>query len=256
MINLLGYTFLTTTYSGRIPLCIATIAGVMSKVKGAEFVIMWCDEPDSSRYLQHMLQMIATATGNELTFCQAGSDTSVAHTKRAFTPSTKMTHFINLDDDLLVTERSLTFLKGLPSVPVVTIGVVDADGSRGFEDYDNYKYPSYAAFLEFHSPGKAKHHSFAYSGALREYGWISQLYCMTRETYENLAVWDTIYDRFKQKGVRGYDIVLENNLQALGIKSTLIFGCEALHIGLEHAYLGGPWTGADDITKTVVTLKG
>ncbi len=261
MLDFTNYVFLTTTYSGRVPLAIATLSSVMQNVQNAKFVVQWCDDRGPTfDYLQKMLGMIAYGTGNvvELNDClvnHLSKPMSVAHTKTSFEFPRHATHFVNLDDDLLITQRSLELLLGLRDIPVVTIGVMDAINARGFADYDETRYQSMEHFLANHPPGKAKHHYFANVDILPDQKWISQLYCLNREVYLDVATWDDIYTRFAEKGVRGYDICLENNLASRNIQINLIVGCEALHIGLEHAYIGGPWKSADSIATTVVETK-
>jgi hypothetical protein len=250
-----GYVFLTTTYEGRLPLLIATLSNVMTRVKGALFQVRWyegnsVETEDKRIYAQVMLNMIAESTGNYLSI-DTIEDISVAQSKHVqLHPS--ITHFINLDDDLIVSEQSLRILRGLHKSEVVTIGVVDPINVRGFKDFDTIKYEGIAEFTAVHPLGKAKHHSFKYASVIHGYKWISQLYCMRREIYDYGLLWNPVLAKFQQKGIRGYDIALENRMTELGITADLIVGCEALHIGLEHDYIGGPWTGAAAITKTVV----
>lgn len=257
MIDYKGYLFITSTYAGRLPLSIATITNVMTRVTGAHFAIQWLDVANPS-YIEFMLGMVARNTGNEVSIGFCGPDMSVACSKRpenlsAIACGYDATHFINLDDDLMVTEQSLKILRGLHNIPVVSIGVQDGSNARGFADYDETKYDSYLDFCEVHPPGKAKHHMFKHASVITGYKWISQLWCLDVSSFHNWEIWDKVCDQFQEKGIRGYDILLENELAAV-YDINLIVGCEALHIGLEHAYLGGPWTGAAPITKTVVTL--
>lgn len=259
MIDYKGYLFITSTYAGRLPLSIATISNVMTRVTGAHFAIQWLDAADPS-YIEFMLGMVAKQTGNEISVGFCGPEMSVCNSKRPENFSKlanqyDATHFINLDDDLMVTEQSLKILRGLHNIPVVSIGVQDGSNARGFADYDETKYDSYLDFCLVHPPGKAKHHMFKHASVITGYKWISQLWCLDRVLYfDDFSIWDLVCTQFSEKGIRGYDIVLENELASAGYDINLIVGCEALHIGLEHGYIGGPWTGAAPITKTVVNL--
>lgn len=258
MLDYSGYVFITSSYNGRTPLLISTLSNVMTRVKGAHFAIQWL-EPEWPTYVASMIGMMADQTGNTFALSVLG-ETSVALSKRpdalAALPDPKFvaTHFVNLDDDLLVTEKSLQVLLSLRSTPVVSIGVQDANNSRGFADYDTVKYESYAAFKAVHAPGKAKHHMFKHVSVISGYSCISQLWCLSIEAYIDPTIWGPVEQQFSVKGIRGYDILLEQ-LLAAKYPIELIVGCEALHMGLEHSYIGGPWTGAADITKQVVTLK-
>lgn len=257
-INFRGTVFLTTTYSGRLPLLISTLAGVMNLVKYAEFVIRWYDD-DVRGLLQakHVLGMIGRATNNVVTFTECPATHSVARTKVNIGNQTDLRWFVNLDDDLVVSKKSLQMLSLWKShFRVLSIGVMDGDNSRGFVDYDETAYASYEEFCSVHPPGKAKHHCFQEVDLIPNYKWISQLYCLSASVYTDEYLWQPILEQFQEKGVRGYDIVLENELASRGTNIGLIVGCEAIHVGLEDGYLGGPWMKADTITGSVVGLKG
>jgi hypothetical protein len=232
----------------------------MNSVVNGEFQVQWYDDQTSTNlvaysYAKDMLLRIARATGNMVCIVPINEALSVAHSKKI---SLKRNYFVNLDDDLIISPRSLERLlestqKGIADV--ITIGVMDADNSRGFKDFDEVRYTSMEHFLQHHPPGKAKHHYFANEFTFHNQKWISQLYCMTQEVYQDMIIWRPVLDKFTQRGIRGYDIVLENQLAASKYSIALHSGNEAIHIGLEEPYIGGQWTGTDSIATTVVSTK-
>jgi hypothetical protein len=253
-IDYTGYTFITTTSEDRLNLLHATLTNVMSYVTGARFVIQWLAESkgEAAPNLSG-LSFIAKHSGNTIEVNCLDSVCSVATSKHAFEIG-DATHFVNLDDDLSITYHSLEMLRRYETYPAVSIGVVDANNSRGFADYDEAVYGSMEEFLLKHEFSKAKHHFFANPDFV-EYFWMSQLYCLRRDVFLDDEVWGPIREAFAKKGVRGYDIMLEQVLVRRSYAIGLIVGCEAIHLGMEHAFIGGQWTSVNKVAEGVVDVR-
>jgi len=243
-----GFLFLTTTSPSRYHLLPMTLAAVMTSVSGAIFNIQHYGEvPECSPF--PYLKLLAEFTGNALIVKAVPADMSVAHTKRNVDPLIEFDFFINLDDDLLVPRHAWYRLKQCvhraKTHRVATLGVVDANDSRGYADYTTEIFPSMFAYLR--TPGmemdKAKHHRFEQVAYHHKYPAITQLYCLPKALWKAPELWDDILEKFKVKGVRGYDVRLEELLNENKIEITLVTGCEAIHMGMEHAFIGGSWTG-------------
>lgn len=263
MVRLPDTVILTTSCLAREKHLVATLGAAMASVTQADFVVQHYGEMSTTTH--SLLKVLAEGTSNHLTVNSIAEDVPVAHTKvnftvrrgdasRLFTVEAPPTQFINLDDDLLVPESAwLAFAQHRDSV--FTVGVVDANGSRGYSDYDNSYYWGLTDYLSNHELSKAKHHRFRTQGLIQNYNWLSQLYALPAYVYADPSIWSVILQEFTVRGVRGYDIMLEQLLGQAGHSITLGLGREATHFGLETPFQGGNWTAQHPVVAEAVSLK-
>lgn len=245
-----GWMFVTTSNKDRIPLAVTSIGGMMRQVSRGDFRIQWYG--DGYEPLLHYLSLIAAGTGNSVTLNVIPDTLSVACSKKALTPKPGFTHFVNLDDDLLLHPHTAFYFNRMRNADVATVGVVDPVNVRGYEDWDRSQYLSLAHYLSNGKEmSKAKHHYFMTQGTV-VYSWISQLYFLSEKAYWDMDLWQPILDKFQKKGVRGYDILLEKLLNEHEYQIQYTFGVEALHLGLEAGFMNSKWVEQDPIVKTVV----
>lgn len=234
--------FLTTTCMERTNMLFATLSSVMNAVEGALFVIQhygpWPKDKEDA------LHTLAYVTKNRLSLLKLDESVSVARSKFATKLPDHMEWFINLDDDLIVPSHAWGYLEMAGNLTdVVTFGVVDANNSRGpYPDYTREVFADLDAYIaKGYQLEKAKHHFFAYPFILPGQ-WLTQLYAMKANLFHHRDLWDPILVTFDKRGVRGYDVMLEKRLTDFGLDITLVAGCEAHHIGVEHSFIGGNWT--------------
>lgn len=257
--------FCTTTCAARTLALMATLSNAMASVTDAWFKVVFTDvlDEDEEYKVTHYLELIAKQSGNQIEFhCRPGL--SVAKSKKLpdFAADQDFLWFINLDDDLHTTYELWNQLyyeldgykdeySGVDGI--FTVGVVDADNSRGYDDYDDHEYESVADYLlSGKEESKLKHH-FITEIECVDTQWLSQLYVLPRKAWEDAEVWDPILERFAEKGKRGYDIMLEEQL-CDRYPMYHITGIEAIHFGLEHGYIGGNWNVADKVALNVVNI--
>lgn len=245
-----GYMFVTTSNKDRIPLAVVSIGTMMRQVSNGDFRIQWYG--DGYEPLLHYLSLIAAATKNKVTLNRIPDTMSVAHSKTNLFVPRDLTHFVNLDDDLLLHPVTAFYLNRMRNADVATVGVVDPVNVRQFADWDDTVYLNLASY---HAAGKelskAKHHYFRTSVTIK-YNWISQFYVLSADAYRDRRLWDPIHQKFAQKGVRGYDILLESLLPQFGYEIQYTTGVEALHLGLENGFLNDKWTSKNEVVDTVV----
>lgn len=252
-IDMTGVVALTTTYPKRQPLLLTTLGCAMASTQNMEYCVCHYGELDEST--KRYLSIFAEGTNNLVTYTAVDDQASVASTKRSFNHRTSFTRFINLDDDLLTNlEIWSAFKRNQGSSEVLIVGVVDANGSRGYTDYDNKVYDYYGDVVAAHGEAKASSHFIHCRGLIKGYRWLSQLYCISFPVWSNQALWLPIEEAFKQRGLRGYDVMLEDRMYELGIRIDFLTGIEAIHVGLEDPFIGGNWSTAHTLVTDRVFI--
>lgn len=266
--------FLTTTCKERVAAMCMTISGVMQELarqkQTAHFVLAYTDghNPERElvwlRLLAHSLGYTINGSWQSCTIhYEDCSGLSVASTKQLTSiAGIKWDTFVNLDDDLMVNRDAISRMVFQDQVlgnetEVVTYGCWDPVNARGYTDWNATRYYDIPHFLSDGQELKhAKVHLFDKKFIVTDYKWISQLYQLPRVVWESETVWEPILKAFEQPGVRGYDILLEQQLVLNNIPIDFYAGCESLHFGLEESYLGSKWKAANEIVKNNVTLIG
>lgn len=235
----------------------ATMSNILANVTNLNWVVAVQSNGDKVyTFYTNILDRLAEINNNKIYWVIHPNNFSVARSVAEVLNRHKPTekHIWFIDDDIIIPHKTIEILQQCLHNEHITTGCVyDVKNVYGYNDW-------------FEKPLSTKH----YDQHLKEFGinssahqlWRNEIFLVRSDyisptgrqvplKYFTTEILDTLIDW--PKGLRGFDLFLQQAFLRKGIQFYLIIGADMFHIGVEKKDLN--WDGVSEHYKTHVDTK-